>query len=166
MWKNGLAINHIKSVLLPEEGRYVNFQNFKRLAKASFIIYVDFEFVLITSSNSIDSGPNTKKHQDHIVWSYCYKLLYVNEGCSKTYKTYFSEDATENCLIDIIKESEYCSKVIETEFNKLLVMIGKDNKGFNNSANCWISKKLYEEGEVKVTGKCHWKISKICVWGG
>ena len=49
----------------------------------------------------------------------------------------------------MIRESEYCSKVIETEFNKLLVMIGKDNKDFNNSENCWISKKLYEEKKVK-----------------
>ena len=34
-------------VLLPEEVEYVNFQNFKRLAKASFIIYVYFECLVI-----------------------------------------------------------------------------------------------------------------------
>ena len=32
--KNCLAIHHTKSVLLPEENDYVNFQNSKRLAKA------------------------------------------------------------------------------------------------------------------------------------
>ena len=33
----------------------------------------------------------------------------------------------------MIKESEYCSKVTETEFNKSLVMIGKDHKDVNSS---------------------------------
>ena len=28
--QNCLAINHIKSVLLPEEGGFINFENFKR----------------------------------------------------------------------------------------------------------------------------------------
>ena len=36
----------------------------------------------------------------------------------------------------MLKESEYCSKVIKTEFNKPLVMIKKDHKGFKNSTKC------------------------------
>ena len=54
--KNCLAINHIKSVSLPEEGQYVNFQNFERLIKPPFITYGDFECVLIPST---DIGQNT-----------------------------------------------------------------------------------------------------------
>ena len=41
--KNGLAINHTKLVLLPEQNEYVNFQNFKRLAKALLIKNCNFE---------------------------------------------------------------------------------------------------------------------------
>ena len=48
----------------------------------------------------------------------------------------------------MIKDSEYCSKIIET--NKPLVMTEKDHKGFNNSTKCWVCKKAYEEVEVKV----------------
>ena len=59
--KNCLAINHTKSDLLPEENECVNFQNFKRLAKSSFLIYGDFECVLIRSTDNIDVRPNTKK---------------------------------------------------------------------------------------------------------
>ena len=50
----------------------------------------------------------------------------------------------------MINESEYCSKVIETEFNKSLVMSEKDYEDFKNSAKCWISKKAYEKDEMKV----------------
>ena len=36
--ENCLSINHIKPVLLPEEGTYNEFRIFKRLVKASFVI--------------------------------------------------------------------------------------------------------------------------------
>ena len=69
--KNCLAINHTKPVLLPEENVSVNFQNFKRLTKAPFIIYGDFECVLIPSIDNIYFGTNTKKYHDHTVCSLC-----------------------------------------------------------------------------------------------
>ena len=47
-----------------------------------------------------------------------------------------------------MKESEYCSKVIETEFNKPLIIIKEDHEDFKNSTKCWICKKAYEEDEV------------------
>ena len=41
--KNCPAINLAKSVLLPKEGEYANFQNFEGLTKASFAMYGDFD---------------------------------------------------------------------------------------------------------------------------
>ena len=52
---------------------------------------------------------------------------------------------------DFIKESEYCSKVIETDFSKTLVMI----KDFDNSAMCWICTKAYEKDNLKVKDHDH-----------
>ena len=59
--KNCLAINHTKSVLYSEKGEYINLQNFERLAKTLFIIYGNFECILIPSTGNIDFVPNTKK---------------------------------------------------------------------------------------------------------
>ena len=61
----------------------------------------------------------------------------------------------KNFLNDMTKEDERCSKVIETEFNKLLLMTGKDHEDFENSTKCSICKKIYEEGEVKVQDHNH-----------
>ena len=83
--KNYLAINHTKSVLLPEKNEYFNFQNFKRLTKAPFISYCGFECALIPPTDNIDFLPNKKKYQYHIVWSDGYKLIYVDGGCNKLY---------------------------------------------------------------------------------
>ena len=49
----------------------------------------------------------------------------------------------------MVKVSKYYSKVIETELIKPFFMTKKDLEDFENSTKCWISKKAYEEGEVK-----------------
>ena len=40
---------------------------------------------------------------------------------SKPHATYFGENAISKLLNNMIKESEYCSKVFQTQFNKPLV---------------------------------------------
>ena len=40
---------------------------------------------------------------------------------------YFGKDAIDNFLNDMIKESEYCSKVTETKFDKTLGLTEKDH---------------------------------------
>ena len=50
-------------------------------------MYGDFECVLIQSTDNIDFRLNNKKYQDHIVYSYDYKLICVDEGYNKPYKT-------------------------------------------------------------------------------
>ena len=49
---------------------------------------------------------------------------------------------------DTIKESG-------KEFNKYVAMNKKDNEDFKNSIRCWICKKAYEEGEVRVKDHDH-----------
>ena len=56
-----------RSFINMKEGAYINLQNLKKLTKAPFIIYGDFECVLIPSNDVFNFGPNTKKYQDHIV---------------------------------------------------------------------------------------------------
>ena len=53
-------------------------------------------------------------------------------------KTFFDEDVTKKLLNDMIKESEYCSKTIKTEFNEPLVMGKKVHGDLKNSTKCWI----------------------------
>ena len=89
------------------------------------IIYCDLESILILSTDNIDFVPNTKKYQDHIVCSYGYKLECLDDQYSKPYKAYFGEDTIGKCLNDMIKECEYSSKIIETEFYKPIVKTKK-----------------------------------------
>ena len=45
--------------------------------------------------DNTDFGLNTKKYQDRIVCSYCYKLIWADEKYIKPYKTDFGEDAID-----------------------------------------------------------------------
>ena len=66
----------------------------KRLIKAPFIIYGDFECKTQSpSADNTDVGSNTKKYQDHVFCSYHYRLICVHKRYSKPYKTYFDEAA-------------------------------------------------------------------------
>ena len=74
---NFLASNHTKSVFT--------------LIKATFVIYGDFECVLIPVADNNDLGPSTEKYQNHFVCSYGYKLICVDERYSKPYKTFLDK---------------------------------------------------------------------------
>ena len=65
----------------------------------------------IDYGDNIDHGPYTKIYQDHIAWSYGYKLICFDNQFSNCIKFIL---VINNLLNDMIKESEYCCKVIET----------------------------------------------------
>ena len=103
-------------------------------------------YVLIPSTNNIHFVPNHKKYHNQIVCSYSYKLMCVDGRYSKPCKSYFVQGAIDKFMINgLIREREYCSKVIKTTFNKPLVMTEKDHENFHNSAKCWICKKYLEK---------------------
>ena len=57
------------------------------------------------------------------------------EEYSKLYKIYFGKDVIDKIFNDMINENHYCHKIIEIEFNKLLVMTKKNQKDFINLLN-------------------------------
>ena len=44
---------------------------------------------------------------------------------------------------------------MKKHLNKELVMTKKDDEGFESPAKCWISYRVYAEGDVKVRDDCH-----------
>ena len=65
----------------------------------------------------------TNNHQKkYIAWNYDYKLVCVDDKFSKPFKLCLLEDAAYNFINNIIKESKYCSDVVEEHFHKELVM--------------------------------------------
>ena len=49
--KDCFKINGKQRIIMPKKGEYVKFKNYERKIKSSFIIYADFESILLPEKN-------------------------------------------------------------------------------------------------------------------
>ena len=49
----------------------------------------------------------------------------------------------------MVKEYEYCKKVMKKQFNKNLIMIEDEEEQFQSSNTCWVCEKRIDDGNVK-----------------
>ena len=74
-------INGKHRMKMARKGKYVKFKNYERKIKLLFMIYEDFESTLVLEDNEkkIPDESYTNKYQKHVVFSYVYKLLCVDD---------------------------------------------------------------------------------------
>ena len=109
MLKIALKINDKQRISMPKKGEYVKFKNYKRKIKSPFIIYADFENILVPGNigNQNPSDSYRSKYQKHVACSYYYILVCVNIKFSMPFKLYLGEDAVYSfikCCIDVMKK--------------------------------------------------------------
>ena len=91
--KDCLQINAKQMIKMPKKDDYVKFKSFDRTIKPPFMIYADFESILVPEDNG-KQNPNesyTNKYQKHVACSYGYKLVCVNDKLSKPFKPYLAK---------------------------------------------------------------------------
>ena len=123
--KDCFKINDKQTIKMPKKGAYIKFKDFERKIKSPFMIYVDFESILVPKDNG-KQNPNesyTSQCKKHVTCSYGYKLVCVDDKFSKLFKSYLGQDAVYNFISSMIEESEYCSDVMKRHFNKEPVLI-------------------------------------------
>ena len=123
--KDCFKINGQKKIIMPEKGKYVRLKNYERKKRSLYIIYADFESILVPKDNGKQNPEDSyaNKCKKHIACSYGYKFGCVDDKFSKPFETYFGEDAVYNFINSMIKESKYCSEVIKNILTKNLKAI-------------------------------------------
>ena len=152
-----MSINGAQSVKL-EKGT-TKFKNCFKQKPVPFKVYADFEWNL----DRVESyeGSYSKKYQDHIPCSFAYKLVCVDDKFSKPIVVFTSGNAAFKFIKAILKEYEYCKKVMKKHFNKNLIMVKEEEEEeeeevqFQSSNICWICKKLTDDDNKKVRDHCH-----------
>ena len=146
-----LSINGAQSVRL-EKGA-IKFKNYFKQRPVPFKFSAHFECNL----DSVESykGSYSKKYQDHIPCSFAYKLVCVNDKFSKLIVVYGGKNAAYKFIEAILKEYEYCKKVMKKHFNKNLIMSEEEEHLFQQSNSCWICEKLIDHDNEKVRDHCH-----------
>ena len=116
---------HLK--LMVQTNDYVKFKSYERKTKSPFIMYSDFEVILIPDNNGRQNPDesNTNKYQIGC------QLLCVEK------------DAICNFINSMIEKSKYCVGVLKKHFNKELAMTKEDDEEFENSMKCWIWDHVY-----------------------
>ena len=158
-----LSIKGAQSVRL-EKGT-IEFKNAFKQIQVPFKIYCDFECIL-TSVERYE-GSCSKEYQDHIPYSFSYKLVCVDDKFSKPIVLYRGENAASKFIEAILEEYEYCRIVMKKHFNKYLIMTEEEEQ-FQSSNICWICERLIEDEKVRdhchITGKfrgaAHWSCNK------
>ena len=108
--------------------------HFKQLA-VPFKIYADFECnVKGVKNNDKNYASYTKKYQDHIPCSFAYKVVCNDDKFIKPVLPYRGKNAINKFIEAILKEYDYCKKIIKKHFNKNHVMSAED-EDFNQVIN-------------------------------
>ena len=102
--KDFLKINGKQRIIM-----HKNVNLFERQIKSPFIIYADFESILVPEYNK-QQNPNesyTNKYQRHIDCNYDCKLVCVDGKFSNPFKSYSGKDAVYDFIKSMVKESNY-----------------------------------------------------------
>ena len=88
-----------------------------------------------------------KKYQDHIPYSFAYKVVCIDDRFTKPIIIYRGENAAYEFIKAILKEYKYCKKIINKYFDKNLIMSEEEEHLFQKSNSCRICKKLLGNDE-------------------
>ena len=128
-----LSINGKQTVKL-EEG-IIEFEYYFKQIPVPFKFCADFECNLRGVENY--GGSYTKKYQDHIPCSFAYKdSESVNDRYTKPIVIYRGENAAYEFIKVILKQYEYCRKLMKKHFNKNLIMSEEEEHLFQQSNRC------------------------------
>ena len=126
-----LSINGAQSVRL-DKGT-TEFKNYFKQIPVPFKIYADFECNLKTVESY--EGSYSKKYQYHVPCSFAYKLVCVDDEFTKPIVVFRGENAAYEFIKSILKEYQYCKKVMKKYFNKNLIM-SQEEEEFQSSNTC------------------------------
>ena len=169
-----LIINGTQRIEMPKEGSQVYFWNHKKRLPVPFVIYADFEALTrkIDSCSPVGDKSYTQAYQKHEPSGFGYKVVcHYDQKYSKPTVIYRGENVIQKFIRDLFLEVSDLQKIIESDFQKPLIMTESDEKDFQNAKKCWICQKRYkrDEGEniplrdhCHITGKYRGSAHKTC----
>ena len=144
---------------MPDKNNNIlKFNNFHKQQPVPFVIYADFEAITekISGCQPDNDKSFTEAYQKHPNCGYGYKVVCCyDDKYSKPARTYRGKKAVYKFMEVMLKEVEYCKKVMKKEFNKPLKMTKKDEEKFQKAEKCHICDKKYTNKDTKVRDRCH-----------
>ena len=167
-----LQVNGTQATKLPKEGTKIKFKNHRNSMPVPFVIYADFESILVPEERkekSEDSEDNcsTELYQTHKPCSFGLKTVcHYDDKYSGEYKSYVGSDAALVFLKTVLKESFRCRQMVNDIFKKKMVITPEQESEFQTARNCSICGNDLGEDRVRdhdyVTGTYRGAAHNIC----
>ncbi|CAB3984674.1 Gastrula zinc finger, partial [Paramuricea clavata] len=139
-----IEVNGTQATKLPKEGTKIKFKNHRNSMPAPFVIYADFESILVPEEKKVDSENSEDKsstdlYQTHKACSFGLKTVcHYDDKYSGEYISYVGEDATQVFLKTVLKESIKCREMVNKIFKKKMVITPEQEAEFWMTRNCSI----------------------------
>ena len=139
-----LEVNGTQAVKLPKEGTKIKFKNHRNAMPVPFVIYADFESMLVPEerkdlSDTDENTSSTTLYQTHKACSFGIKTVcHYDNKYSGDYQSYVGEDAANIFLKTVIKESVKCRLIVNQIFKKKMVITPQQDAEFLRARNCHI----------------------------
>ena len=167
-----IQVNGAQATKLPKEGTKIKFKNHRNSMPVPFVIYADFESILVpkdknTKSDSSEDKSSTTLYQTHKACSFGLKTVcHYDDKYSGEYKSYIGSDAAFVFLKTVLKESYRCRNMIDKIFKKKMVITPEQEVEFQATKDCSICSKELGEDRVRdhdhVTGLYRGAAHNIC----
>jgi len=140
---------------MPEKGSIVERKNHKHSIPVPIVVYADFECLTkpIESCKPNSEHSYTEQYQKHEPSGFCFNI--VCDGKKQKTVLYTKKSANENIGKIFCKNLKNEIDKVCTSEAKPMIINEEDKVNFETSTNCWICRKDFEEGEVRVRDGCH-----------
>ena len=146
-------INGTQKIIMPRRGDKAKFGNYRKQLPAQFVIYADFESLLIPEEGE---GKCLRKTQRHELCSYGFKrVCHYDNKYSGEYKSYRGPGAVRRFLKELLEEVKMCNLIVQEKFVKPVVMCVNDFDTYENEVVCHICDGVFTEADPKVLDHCH-----------
>ena len=152
-----IQVNGVPATKLPKEGTKIKFKNYKHQVPAPFVIYADFESILVPDKerkmDETSDESHTTRYQTHQACSYGMKrVCYYDDWYSGEYKSYIGKDAARNFIQAVLYEAKICNRIMKTQFNKPMKLTEEEE--YQNADYCHICTKWLDDNDA-VRDHCH-----------
>ncbi|CAB4022658.1 Gastrula zinc finger, partial [Paramuricea clavata] len=139
-----ISVNGTQATKLPNEGSKIKFGHYRNSMPAPFVIYADFESMLVPEERKVESEDaeeksTTELYQTHKACSFGLKTVcHYDDKHSGEYISYVGKNATEVFLKTVLKVSIRCREMVNKIFKKKMIITPEQEAEFWMTRNCSI----------------------------
>lgn len=151
--------------ILPDRGSVLKFKNFQRKQDIPFVVYADFETLLIPISSDEYDTVNTTYTQRHAPAAFAYNIVSsFNDNDNKRYRSYRGKDCVAKFIEFLTQDVIEIYKILTK--NNPMIFTDKDVEDFRNAIKCHICENLLWSDRVRdhchITGKYRGAAHRHC----